>query len=84
MKIYNEKFKQLMLFIKTDFNEWERKMWGNAGSKSKNNDFWAKMHKFWEVDLKKFNKDDWSIVNAQIDQIEKCAWKIMNGNFDFT
>ena len=83
MGIYKEKFKQLLLFIKTDFNEWERKMSGKEVNKNKFDDFCAKMHRYSETELKKINKEDCAIVNAQIDQIEKCIWKIMNGVFDF-
>lgn len=71
MSVYGSKFKELLLFIKTDHNEWERKMSGKNSNPSKYNDFVDKMHNYANNDLKKLNRDDSSIVIQQIDQIEK-------------
>lgn len=47
VKAYKSKFKKLLLYIKADHNEWERKLTQGAASKNENsNDFVAKMYTF--------------------------------------
>ena len=71
MKAYGDKFKQILIYLKTDYNEWERKMLGTNDNPSKHNDFVAKMFFYADNDLKKINNEDCSIMKQQIDQIEK-------------
>ena len=71
---YGKKFEQVLLHIKTDHNEFERRLISKPGTfvPSKHEDFVQRMSRYCEQVLKDEEPDDADVMKTQINQVEKC------------